>query len=45
MQKVSTLSAFRNYGTRQPETKRQLIFCDDLHIASFKKFHKEPITY
>jgi len=32
-----------NYSTRQPETKCQLTFGDDLHVASFEKFHKEPI--
>jgi len=41
VQKVLTLSAIMAH--RRPKTKCQLNFCDDVHVASFKKFHKEPI--
>ena len=40
---AKSLNFIHNYSARQPKTKCRLSFCDDLHIACFKKFHKEPI--
>jgi len=39
---VQSFDFIRNYITRQPKTKCLLNFCDDVHVASFKKFRKEP---
>jgi len=41
--KMFWLDSICNYITRRPKTECKLNFCDDVHVASFKKFHKQPI--